>query len=98
MRQKTIAVQGGKTLQAAADELVSRGYQIIQLSERSDEVIDAVLTDSTLDDATVNEFAQLGVKIIWATNNNTKSAEGVVVVTGKDIVEEANRVRNGRTE
>lgn len=95
LRQKTIAVLGSEAILEKANTLATRGYQVINLNDRSDEVIDVILTDEKLTDETVHELKEIGVKVIWS-ENEVASSDGIVIISGKDIVEEANNVRANR--
>lgn len=96
LRQKTIAVLGSESIREKANTLTARGYQVINLDDRSDEIIDVVLTDEALTDDTINELKEIGVKVIWSTNETSTSKDDITIIAGKDIVEEANRVRANR--
>lgn len=96
LRQKTIAVLGSESIREKANTLTARGYQVINLDDRSDEIIDVVLTDEALTDDTINELKEIGVKVIWSTNETSTSKDDITIIAGKDIVKEANRVRANR--
>lgn len=96
LRQKTIAVLGEEKLREEANALATRGYQVIDFNDRSDEVIDVILTDKDLTEETMNEFKQLGVKIIWSAKDIATKSDEITIISNKNIVAEADRVRSNR--
>ncbi len=84
---------GEEKLREKANSLATRGYQVIDLDDRSDEVIDVILTDKDLTEETINDFKQLGVKIIWSAKEIATTIDEITIISNKNIVKEANRVR-----
>lgn len=92
LRQKTIAVSGSDALFSKVQTLTSNGYQVVPLSAIKEEEIDAIVTD---EDVNQSNFAS--AKIIWTEQNASEQANGsAVIVSGKDLLEEAFRVRQNK--
>ena len=92
LRQKTIAVSGSEALLSKVQTLTSNGYQVVPLSAIKEEEIDAIVTD---EDVNQSNFAS--AKIIWTEQNASEQTNGsAVIVSGKDLLEEAFRVRQNK--
>ena len=92
LRQKTIAVSGSESLFIKAQTLVASGYNIVQLGATEEEEIDAIVTDGAVDQS---NFA--AAKIIWTEQTTSEQVNGsAVIVSGKDLLEEAFRVRQNK--
>ena len=92
LRQKTIAVSGSESLFIKAQTLVASGYNIVQLGATEEEEIDAIVTDGTVDQS---YFA--AAKIIWTEQTTSEQVNGsAVIVSGKDLLEEAFRIRQNK--
>lgn len=92
LRQKTIAVSGSESLFIKTQTLVASGYNIVQLGATEEEEIDAIVTDGAVDQS---NFAS--AKIIWTEQTTSEQVNGsAVIVSGKDLLEEAFRVRQNK--
>lgn len=92
LRQKTIAVSGSEALLEKVSTLRVSGYKVVSLEDAGEEEIDVIVTDGTID---ADKFAQ--AKIIWTEDDtSTQSNSTAVIVHGKDIVNEAVRVRQNK--
>lgn len=100
LRQKTIAVNTENDLQKAFN-LSKQGYKIIKLDDTNkDEVIDVIVTEKPLSENEIDTYSNQGLKIIWSTDSNTfeNVNSSVQVVSGRDLIEEASRIRAKRPE
>lgn len=90
LRQKTIAVLGSDALLEKVSQLSKSGYNIVRFNDHQEDVIDAVVTDESIQQHDYNN-----AKIIWTEQNVGPDSykESSILVSGKDIVEQALRVR-----
>src|SRR5699024_2542847 len=90
LRQKTIAVLGSDALLEKVFQLSKSGYNIVRFNDHQEDVIDAVVTDESSQQHDYNN-----TKIIWTEQNDGPDSykESSILVSGKDIVEQALRVR-----
>lgn len=89
LRQKTIAVSGSDTLFEKVKQLIQHGYHVVRFNDSAEETIDVVVTDESVHDPAFEK-----VKIIWSEQTATEEGHGSnVIISGKDIVKEAVRIR-----
>lgn len=90
LRKKTIAVLGSDALLEKVSQLSKSGYNIVRFNDHQEDVIDAVVTDESIQQHDYNN-----AKIIWTEQNVGPDSykESSILVSGKDIVEQALRVR-----
>lgn len=93
LRQKTIAVHGSESLFTKANTLTASGYNIVKLEAVNEEVIDVIYTDSD-----VTEAIAAKAKIIWTEATTANNDSEQIIVSGKDLIEEALRVRANKPE
>lgn len=93
LRQKTIAVDGSDALLTKAQKLSAHGYQVVQLADAKDAVIDVIYTDKD----TANEQYE-SASIIWAENGISNYSPQAVVIQGKDLLEAAAGIRANTPE
>lgn len=91
LRQKTIAVNGSESLFERASQLSKNGYQVIKLADTADTEIDVIYTDTTINAETANK-----AKIIWTTEEITIPQTDAVIVSGKDFIDVAIKVKSGQ--
>lgn len=92
LRQKTIAVSGSDTLFDKVATLSTSGYKVVRLEAAGEDEIDVVVIDETTDTANLS-----GAKIIWTEDATSEQSDGdTVVVSGKDILTEAVRIRQNK--
>lgn len=91
LRQKTIAVNGSESLFERASQLSKNGYQVIKLADAADTEIDVIYTDTTINAETANK-----AKIIWTTEEITIPQTDAVIVSGKDFIDVAIKVKSGQ--
>src|SRR5699024_4076830 len=90
LRAKTIAVQGSDSLLEKAHSLKKLGYQVINVADTEETVVDVLYTDEANVDNNVN------AKIVWTDNNHVDVAGEAIVITNKDLVETTKSSRNNR--
>lgn len=89
LRQKTIAVDGSDALFDKVATLAKSGYNVVILQEAKEEEIDAIVTDKAIDNAIFSKS-----KIVWTeTDSSSQGNDDTIVISGKDIVAEALRIR-----
>jgi len=96
LRQKTIAVKGSEQLLKETEKLSKQGYHIVKLDEvNTEDVIDVVVTDENQIAKEIEAVTDQGLKIIWFTETNVseKADTSIYVINGKNILEEAQRIR-----
>lgn len=93
LRKKTIAVSGSDKLVNKANSLASHGYNIIKLEDVENEVVDAIYTDSN----TVNEDFDRA-NIIWTEGTISGEPVNATIISEKDLINEAKRVRSNKPE
>src|SRR5699024_1884735 len=96
LRQKTIAVKGSEQLLKETEKLSKQGYHIVRLDEvNTEDVIDVVVTDENQIAKEIEAVTDQGLKIIWFTETNVseKADTSIYVINGKNILEEAQRIR-----
>lgn len=100
LRQKTIAVKTENDRQKAF-KLSKQGYKIINLDDTDkDEVIDVIVTEQPLSENEIDTYSNQGLKIIWSSDSKgfENLSTSVQVVSGRDLIEEATRIRANRPE
>ncbi|MEI3604298.1 aminotransferase class I/II-fold pyridoxal phosphate-dependent enzyme [Pseudogracilibacillus sp. SE30717A] len=101
LRQKTIALKENSNLKETLNALENRGYKIINLEEANeDDIIDVIVTDEPLSDAESKSLTNKGLKIIWTLDPSSIEYvdPNVTIIKGKDILEEAARIRSNKPE
>ena len=92
LRQKTIVVSGSDALFDKVATLRTSGYQVIPFNDIKEEEIDVIITDETID---TTKFS--AAKVIWTEEDITEEAdESKVVISGRDILQEAVRIRQNK--
>lgn len=93
LRPKAIAVSGSDALLEETAVLAKRGYNVLSISDVNEEIIDVVLTDEAVTDELVAQFNKLNPKVIWTTNESRATSDQATIISGKNIVTEANEAR-----
>lgn len=88
IRPKTIAVAQSNTLLDETKILQAKGYNIIALEEREEEIIDVILTDKDVTDALIDKWQAIEPKIIWTTATANATEPNCVTVSGKKFLEQ----------
>src|SRR5699024_282124 len=92
IRQKTIAVSGSEALLTKAQKLSKNGYNVIQLADATDDtIVDVIYTDES--ELTNHVHA----KVIWADHHVNATTNEAIIIQNKDILDEALRVRSGKS-
>src|SRR5699024_3085096 len=91
LRKKTSAVNGSESLFERASQLSKNDYQVIKLADAADTEIDVIYTDTTINAETANK-----AKIIWTTAEITIPQTDAVIVSGKDFIDVAIKVKSGQ--
>ncbi|HLR22082.1 MAG TPA: O-acetylhomoserine aminocarboxypropyltransferase/cysteine synthase [Pseudogracilibacillus sp.] len=89
LRQKTIAVNGSDSLFEHASQLSKNGYQVIKLADAADTEIDVIYTDTSIDAETANK-----AKLIWTTEDIAIPQTDAVIISGKDFIDVAIKVKS----
>lgn len=87
LRPKTIAIHGSDELFNNVNKLTSFGYHIIKLADVQEETVDCIYTDEN----TISN--NVSAKIVWAKEHIAEVNTDAIIVSGKDLVEEAFQVR-----
>src|SRR5699024_9264907 len=94
LRQKTIVVKGSEQLINDVNVLTKQGFNVIKDDEvNADDVIDALVSDDTLSTKEIEEWTAKGLKIVWTTEEISPEDASLVIISGKNLLEEARRVR-----
>lgn len=96
LRAKTIAVHGTTDLFEETKTLAARGYQVIQLAERKEEAVDVIVTDQVVTDGLISDWETIEPALIWTTATADTTEQSRTIISGKNIVTEANNVRANR--
>src|SRR5699024_6785651 len=81
LRPKTIAVAGDAPLLDKTKALGAAGYNVIDLADQGDLVVDAVYTNEA------DYKNDANAAIVWTENDNINVDGDAVVVTGQDLVD-----------
>ena len=87
LRPKTIAVAGDASLLDKTKALGAAGYNVIDLADQGDLVVDAVYTNEA------DYKNDANAAIVWTENDNINVDGDAVVVTGQDLVEAVKQAR-----
>lgn len=86
LRPKTIAVEGSDLLLDEAASLRAKGYNVITLDERNEEIIDVILTDKDVTDELIDGWKEVNPKIVWTTSSVSSTENAIVIISNENFV------------